>query len=251
MKMDTVVMSSEDFEKLQEKSPVLHRKSYYYKVEEYTIDGDFVRTWENTAEAAEALNTSTSVISHCCRGASLSVPKLGRIFLKEGGSIEDRLNEIEASQSLDANRKKLTRREVRQYDMKGKLVSVYPSLCFASDHLGISISLISNCMKGKTLYDPMERIFLGDTDSIKARLELIKQNNYQRKMSNSIDEYDRKGELVGHWKNPADISEEYNIPINKIIDCCDGIKKHILGRIFLYSKDSITDRLKLIKQKKK
>jgi hypothetical protein len=100
------------------------------------------------------------------------------------------------------------------------------------------------------LFSKNKRIFLFKGASIQQRLEQIKQHKYNEAMPNSIDEYTIKGKLSKHWKNAADISENYGFPVHKILDSCFGNINSYKGKIFLFSKDSIRKRLKVIKSKK-
>lgn len=44
------------------------KKYHYKKIEQYTLDGDLVKTYDNAKEAAAAVNTSPSYIQEICRG---------------------------------------------------------------------------------------------------------------------------------------------------------------------------------------
>lgn len=40
-----------------------------HKIDQYTLDGEFIRTWERRGDAAEALGISPQYISYCCNGS--------------------------------------------------------------------------------------------------------------------------------------------------------------------------------------
>ena len=50
-------------------------------VNEYTVEGEFVKTWNSISLAAKEYNTSTSNICKCTKGTILTYK--GRIFLKD------------------------------------------------------------------------------------------------------------------------------------------------------------------------
>lgn len=250
MKDEPITLDFSEFQN-RESPKINHRPSYYNKVEEYTLDGVYLRTWENTVEAGEYHKVTGGTISHCCQGQPLFIDKLSRIFIKEGDSIEKRLKDIE-KKALQIRVKK-PRISVDEYDIQGNYIKTWESIAsICSSKTPTIVSTISKCCKGKILYSKInKRIFLYSGASIKARLELIEQAKYEAAMSKSITEYSKEGKVTNYWKCASDITEKYDIPVTKILDCCFGKSNSVKGKIFLFSKDSIRERIKRIKSKKK
>lgn len=242
---DIVTLSLEDFREMTRKGPTKHRKSYYGLIEEYTLDGFFIRKWESAAEAAEYYNISTSSIFNCIKEATLLVRQIGRVFIKEGSNIEERLDKIE-NEELNPKRK-AAKVAVDEYDINGKYIKTYQSLT----EINATPSSIKRCCKGETLYTKYNKIFLFSGSSIKTRLLLIEQKRYEEALDKSVNEYSKEGKIIYHWRSTADIVEKYNISATKIIDCCLGKSNSVRGKIFLFSGDSIRERMKRIKSKKK
>lgn len=249
MSKEMIEISFDDLSETRNKTPTKHRKSYYYRIDEYTLNGQYVRTWETYAAISDAYGVSRSIISACVKGSSLIVNKIGRIFLKEGADINERLEKID-SFHISPDRK-LFMVPVREYDLKGKLITIYPSITFASSHCGYCSAVVVKVMKGKQLCTSDGKIFLRDGMDIKARLELIRQRNYNKNMSRSIDVYSYKGTPNGHFRNAAEAAEKFHVSMLSVLDCCLGVTDRCKANIFLFSGDSIKERLKTIKQKKK
>ena len=247
MNDDVVVLDLSEF---QDRKPpkINHRKSYYGRIEEYDVDGNFIRTWNSSGDAAEYYHKNPGVINECCRNEAGIIYKINRIFIREGFDIQKRLKNIKESE-----RRRLRHRfkEVFEFDNKGKLISVWSSITQVAEHYNVHNSYIVKCCKGKPLISKFNAIFLFDTSQIKERLEAIEQNTIAKNISRSIDEYSKKGELLSHWKSVADISEKYSYPANKIILCCLGRISYFKKSIFLFSGENIKERLKLINSKKK
>lgn len=68
------------------------KEFYYVSVDEYTTDGLYIKTWEKVSLASQKYNIPTTNISKCCKGSIKTI--CGRIFLKHGDSIQDRLEQL-------------------------------------------------------------------------------------------------------------------------------------------------------------
>lgn len=248
MSEDTVVMSFDDFQKA-DKPAIKHRRSYYYRVDEYTLEGEYLKTWESCSQASNVLNINKATIGKCVRGITLEISKVGRIFLKEGADINERLKAIDNFKvSPDNKASKIT---VKEYDLKGNLTAVYPSICFAANFNHIAYRTIHNINEGKKLHTDDGKIFLFDGNGIKERLEAIRQRDYNSNLDRSIDRYSLKGTPNGHFRNAKEVAERFHISVLSVLDCCLGVTNSCKANIFLFSGDSINKRLKLIKQEKK
>lgn len=247
MDEDIVIMSFDDFKPKKQKPP---QYKFYnsYKVDEYTIDGEFLRRWDSPQQAADHYGISRSAIGSCARGKQLSVPKIGKIFLKEGEDISERLKTIDNQGAFPGAKPKSV--PIRQYDIKGKLIQVYPNICVAADSNNLQAHTIRGIAKGTHLISSDGKIFLRDGESIEHRLELIKQYNYNASLDKSVDMYSQKGTLLKHWHSVKEAAAHFNISAIPIIDTCFDRQNFCKGQIFLFSGEDINERLKRIKRKK-
>ena len=166
---DVVILSLSDFPK-----PDMSQKdkpNYYNPVNEYTLEGVYVKTWKSPAIAARAYGITPRLVNTCCKGIPLFIEKYGKIFLYKGDSIDKRLEAIEQQEK---NRIRATHLRIEVYSKVGKLLSCYPSLSRASFKYGISAKYIRDCCSGKRLF-VKDYIFLFEGGNIKERLNLIKQ----------------------------------------------------------------------------
>lgn len=166
---DTVVLSLSDFPK-----PNMSQKdkpNYYNPVNEYTLEGVYVKTWKSPAVAARNYDIPPVSLNACCKGVPLFLEKYGKIFLYKGDSIDERL---EAIKQQEKNRVKTPHLRIEVYSKEGNLLSCYPSLSRVSFKYSISAKYIKDCCIGKRVF-VKDYIFLFEGRSIKERLKLIKQ----------------------------------------------------------------------------
>jgi len=178
---DVVALSLSDFPK-----PDISQKdkpNYYNPINEYTLEGVYVKTWKSPAVAARAYKITSRCITTCCKGIPPFIEKYGKIFLYKGDSIDKRLEAIE---QYEKSKVKAAHLRVEVYSKKGRLLSCYPSLTRASLKYGISAKYIRDCCSGKRLL-VKDYIFLFEGGNIKERLKLIKQKQeLDAKIENEI-----------------------------------------------------------------
>ena len=219
--------------------PKRYRDSYYGRICEYTLGGQFIRSYASSREAAEKYNITPTTISACCKGSRLYVHKISRIFLYANRSVQKRLNAIKNQRKHPCG--KSYRVAVEEYDLDGNLIKVWDTL----SSIDYCPTRVREICRGERLYGRIgHRIFLFPDDDIQKRLELIKLETYRKNLNKSIDEYTVKGSFRYHWKNAREIAKKYKFKIRDIVDCCTGDKFSINGSIFLFSGDSIKTRLK-------
>lgn len=241
-----------DFSDFQNREPVKRRKSYFGRVDEYSLEGEYLCTWDSITEAALHYKVSLPTIGCCCNGRTLLVHKLSKIFLKEGDDIKKRLKSIK-KEHLRATFKPY-RVSVNEYDINGNFITSWKSIadiCNSKDYPKIYPGAVVAICKGKSLHSKNGRVFLFENETIEERLQLIKDARYQKEYSKSIDEYSKNGALIKHWKSALYISKECGIPVKQILDSCLGKVNSTRGKIYLFSRDSIEKRLRRIKSKKR
>ena len=149
---------------------------------------------------------------------------------------------------------------VDMYSMDGKLLNRYTTVKETHRYNPtISVNIIRSCCEGKRLFVE-DKIFLFKDASIEERLQLIKDNAYKLYLPETfgskarpIDEYDLQGEFIKTWPSAESAARFYGIKeCSQVYNCCKGIAPDgkncytAKGRIFLYTGDSISERLKLI-----
>lgn len=220
-------------------------------VNAYTLDGEYVASYESIQEARKAENVSSSIVYKCCRGIYLSSSQHNRIFLYRGDDIDERLKLIE-----ERNKKyNCTGRFINEYSLNGRFLFQYSQLKLAAKANKVSSKKIAKCCRGEIPH-LNNRIFLYSEDNIKDRMpavkEAIRREKAKRTRNRPIDEYTLDGQYVRGFISCSEAAREYGIHVSAICRCCKGQcdKYHntlqIHDRVFLYTGDSISARLELI-----
>ena len=109
---------------------------------QFSLDGDFICEYDNCVEASHKVGVTHSAISNCCIQKSKKCSNY--IFMyKDEYSEENLTSRIEAIKSRKKSAKK-----VSQYDKEDNFINNYESITDASEKTSISITCISNCLKG-------------------------------------------------------------------------------------------------------
>ena len=166
---ETIKLTLSDFSK--DVPPQQDKENYYNPVNEYTMEGVYVKTYKSPTAAARALGISSATVKSCCRGSALYIVKYDRIFLYKGASIKQRLKAIMEAEN---NRIRPIAFTIDVYTKKGKFIITCPSIVKAHDKYGIAVANIRKCCTGERLFIK-DKIFLFMGSDIKERLKLIKQ----------------------------------------------------------------------------
>lgn len=77
-------------------------------------------------------------------------------------------------------------------------------------------------------------------------------NEYNQRYSHSksISQYNIRGVLLREWESISDAQRALDIPSTNISKCCKGTTLTLNGYIFLYSGESISERLNMMQLRK-
>ena len=226
--------------------PMKTREECLRKINEYTLEGEYVTTYESIAEAARKNNVSTSAIQACCSGKLLFCQKRKTIWLYREDDIENRLKQME--QALKAKSAKA--HKIDEYDLKGKFLFTYPSIKIAARVNHIPAVRISKCCKGTVPLVNNNRIYLFHDEDIRERLSVVKEYLHQQSLrkvrERPVDEYTLEGKYTKGYNSLTQAAKSTGIDVSKICRCCKGNRYTAGSRIFLYTGDSISERIDLI-----
>ena len=249
-------LTLEDFARFKRRKPVKKREDYYRPVVEYDMDGVPLKEYPSCKEAGDSNEVSASYISSICRGRQKCSVKLHKIFLYRGDDIEKRMALIEQVNKL----RKCKIRPVFEYTLGGRLIYEYENVTQAAVINKITSNKITSCCKGNTLYIG-KSTFLYEDGDIKKRVSEIKSEFYRlsqkRPKYMPVDVYTLKGKFIKGFPSASAASRELKVHVSNIARCCHGTdgkgnpKLTASGKIFLWFGESISERLKLIKEKKK
>ena len=221
----------------------------------YDKYGKFLGLYKSTEEAARAFKVSTHTVYCNCKGTRLNVlSKDKMIFLYRGKDIDERLKAIDEIRKARGNRK------VEENSLAGRLVYVWDCIKDVCKHYGYAVNNVSNCVNGRKLHID-NHIFAYDNSDIKARVKEIRRKRalklLKRPKCIPVDAYSIEGEFLKAFPSASAASKEYNIHVSLITRCCKGVdnrqKPNLTchNMIFLYPGNSISERLELIKEKRK
>jgi hypothetical protein len=182
---DTVVYDLSDFIKLREEGKLNNEKKapLINPVREYTLDGEFIRMWNNINQITIAFGVPYNAIRSCIRGKKLSVK--GRIFLQDLNKIEDRMLLIqkekerqELIKSAEEEYKKTC--QINVYTSSGEFLRSCCSISEAARIYAISKSSIeSNLRGGASVTNGL--CFLHSDADIADRLKKIRKRKTHKK----------------------------------------------------------------------
>lgn len=250
---DDGTLTLEDFARFKQRKPVKKREDYFKPVVEYNMEGVPLREYSNCKEAGDSNGLLSGNISNICRGIYKYSTKVMKIFLYRGDDIEKRMALIDQVN-------KLTKRPVFEYTLGGRLIYKYESTAQAAAINKVTSNKITSCCKGRTLYIG-KSTFLYEDGDIKKRVSEIKSELYRlshkRPKYMPVDVYTLKGKFIKGFPSASAASRELKVHVSNIARCCHGTdekgnpKLTASGKIFLWLGESISERLKLIKEKKK
>ena len=123
-------------------------------IDEFDLNGKYIRTWNCMSDAAKYYNTDTTNISYACKSKQHQAS--GHIFFYKDEVTEEYVKDF-CNKKLYKKRKKYPKshtikqqRAVNQYDMDGNFIKRWDSIKEAAKSLGIKAkSNISMCCSGK------------------------------------------------------------------------------------------------------
>lgn len=151
---DTKIQVSRQEKKPQKEPKMEHR------IIQYSLDGEFVKVWENTHQAAESGADTENLIRKCLTGKRKS-PKLNYQWAFYTPDFQRSIGRMEKDTPKKVGRKpkepqavRVTRPDERieEVDKSGKVVAVYRDTADAAEKSGFSQSYICNVLAGRIHY---------------------------------------------------------------------------------------------------
>lgn len=199
------------------------------RVCQYTIDGEYIKTWESATEVASELGLFASNINGCCNGALKTYG--GFIWKREDDEVDPQINHYKKRTYL--------------YSINGDYLREFESTKEAAEHLNVGKTQISKYCRNETSYYNKYIFSYRKLDKINKHCNKTKSNiqnpiNIKHK---PIYQYTLSGEFVKEWKSVDEVSEAYNCSKSNIYNACAGYSKSSLGYIWSY-KDECNLRVK-------
>lgn len=186
-------------------------------VEQYTLDGKFVREYNSISEAVrENMSFSVSTISACAMGKYSNAHGYQWKYKNS-----DKIIETDKTKFMVRNQ------EVLQYDLQGNYIKTFPNLASCYIELGkIDNGVISQVCKGK------RKSYLGFQWRYKSSnlsVEMLKPKEKR------VGMLDREGNLLKEFDSIKEASEHLGQKDNGAISrVCKGKKTSHLGYVWTY-----------------
>lgn len=178
-------------------------------IDQYSKDGQLVRTWESIRSAAEEMNWSASVIATCVRKERPTA--YNYYWCPAGETPKFKTRGIQ--------------RKVYQFDLKGNLIGEYKNAAEAARILGRSSCNIIECCNGNR-----KRAFGFYWSHSSSSPEIKPYKSYRK-----VYQYDLNGNFIREFESCAEAARSFGrTDSGNIIKCCKGKLKTLYGFIFKY-----------------
>lgn len=117
-------------------TPYTHNKQ---SVDQYSLDGDFIKRWEAVKDVEEVLGIYRKAISNCCSGRSKTA----------GGYVWRRVLSKDIIYKIEVDTMNSVPTPIEQYDLLNNYIKTWKTAALAGRELNISSSDIIQCCKGR------------------------------------------------------------------------------------------------------
>ena len=191
-------------------------------VEQYTLEGTFVRAWDSIVDAGRETNTNPSTISHVCK----------RLLNTAGGYLWRYSDDVYGIEQALAKLKSWHGKQpVFQFDLRGKFLKWWPSAQDIQRETNWKASSIALCCQGK-IAQAYGFIWARGLD-IDDRLNSGKLEKARRK-NIPINQYDTNVVFIKSWPSATIAGQKLGTDPSSILKVCRGKQKHANGFVWRY-----------------
>lgn len=227
------------------------------KIEQYSLDGEYLKTFDCVINAAKTLNVDCGSIASCARHNHYRSHNFIWVYedepqkeywIKRGMS-----DYIHGGNSPKA-------KKVIQYDLNGNYIKTYSCATEAAKTTKTPISRISDCANGKR-YSSNGFIWLyEDDDDIKTKLMLkIQEKRHPSAMcggsnhrAKAIEQYTLYGDYIKTYSSASEAAEKLGIDYSSIKQCAGNKKKQCKSAGgFIWINSDEPDKQSALKQRMK
>lgn len=187
-------------------------ESNMVEINQYSLEGKFIKTWAGASIVCDVLGISFSHISAICNGHSSRKTAGGYMwrFAIEG---------IDNIKPFKCNRGS-NRLKINQYSLEGQFIKTWPSMANVEKKTGILNSKVAMACIGKRLSTGgyQWRYYKGNTDNIP-----IVEQYKNRGESRRVNQYTKSGEFIKTFDSLADAAKDVGV-------CRPAINHVLAGR---------------------
>lgn len=188
-------------------------------VYQYSLDGKYLKKFDNANDAAKSLNVIAGNIAATCRKESFQSNKFLWRYADDG---YEEFKNLPKDELIYIHKGSIP---VYRYDLNGHLIKKYKSITEASNELGIATTNISKACNG-SIKTSAHSIWRYNEESFSDKdLEIILHNKRKRK----VIQYDINMKYINTYDSLAEASKETKIKDTSIVNCCKGKYNHAGG----------------------
>lgn len=201
------------------------------RIEQYSLKGEYIKTFDCVSSAAKALNVDYGSIASCARHDHYTA--FGYIWIYEDDPEKEKWI-IEDVRDRTHGKNNSRAKKIIQYDLNGNLVKIYSCLTEASNETQTHISRISDCANGKRFTTGGFIWLFEDDKNIEEKLrEKIKEKRHPSAMcgganhqARAIEQYSLNGEYIRTYSSAQEASEILGIDYSSIKSAANLTDKH-------------------------
>tara|TARA_B110000114_G_scaffold184318_1_gene227717 strand:+ start:1340 stop:2671 length:1332 start_codon:yes stop_codon:yes gene_type:complete len=194
--------------------------SSYKKINQYKLDGTFLRTWDAIIIASDELNLSYKTIQNCAKGLK---PSCGGYMWKD-------YNEFKGCQNIK-NFVDNSKKTVNQYNLEGEFIKTWNSISEAASTLNLNKSSIGKCCRKEASTLQIGGFIWRYLKDVKNTSDITPINYKTRKI---IEQYTLDGTYLNTFSSISEASRTVNSATSNISKCCNGKRKSAGGYIWKY-----------------
>lgn len=194
--------------------------SSYKKINQYDLNGSFIRTWDAIILASQELDLSYKTIQSCVLGIK---PSCGGYMWRVHNKFDDCKNiNVFINNSL---------KKVNQYTLEGKFIKTWNSISEAGKILSLNESSIGKCCREEPSTHQIGGFiwrYLNDVDG-DSEISPVKY-----KSKRLVDQFTLEGIYIKSFLSVSEASKEINSNSTNISKCCNGKRKSAGGYLWKY-----------------
>jgi len=196
--------------------------SSYKKINQYELNGTFVRTWDAIILASQELNLCYKTIQSCAKGIK---PSCGGYMWKDY---------IEHKECKDIKPfKSNSTKRINQYSIEGKFIKTWDSIEEASRKLSLNSSSIGKCCRQEPSTHQIGGFIWRYYNDVKGKSDIAP---VEYKAKRKVEQYTLDGTYLKTFDSVSLAAKEINSATTNISKCCKGKRKSAGGYIWKYVK---------------
>lgn len=189
-------------------------ESNMIEVNQYSLDGKFIKTWPSALTVCNVLGLNFSHISAICNGYRLRKTSGGYMWRFASEGVSD-IKPFKCDRGSN-------RLKINQYSLEGRFIKTWESMADAESKTGILNSKIAMACMGKRLSTGgyQWRYYKGSTDNI----SIVEQYN-NRGESKRVNQYTKDGDFIRTYNSINDAAKHIGISRPSISNALSGRAK--------------------------